>query len=136
MEELINVGTFQSRCLIIGQVELVCELLPLLGSDLSVWQVNLIGNQHFVNVLARVGLDLLQPVRDVLEGKLLCAIVNQEDSHGALVVRLGDRSKAFLTCGVPHLQLHSLVVHGDRLDLEVDTCFEIRSWLGLPMVGM
>ena len=67
-------------------------------------------------------LNLLKPVRDVAERGLLRAIVNEDDSHGAFVVRLRDCSEALLSGGVPHLELDALVLNVNCLDLEVDAC--------------
>lgn len=68
--------------------------------------------------------DLLEPVLNVAEGALLGAVVDENDAHGALVVRLRDRAEAFLAGRVPNLQLDSLVLHVNRLDLEIDPCRE------------
>lgn len=66
-------------------------------------------------------LNLLQPVGNVVKGDLLSAVVHQDDAHGSLIVRLGNCAEPLLTSSVPHLQLHSLVLHIDRLYLEVDS---------------
>ena len=67
-----------------------------------------------------MSLDLLQPVRNVVESGLLGAVVDQDYTHGALVVSLCDRSEALLPRCVPYLQLHALVLHVDCFDLKVD----------------
>jgi hypothetical protein len=64
---------------------------------------------------------LLKPIGNVIEGLLVSAVVNQDDSHGSLVVGLSDSPESLLACSVPHLQLDSLVVNVDLLDLEVDS---------------
>ena len=46
---------------------------------------------------------LLQPVLDVIKRALLGAIVNENDTHGALIVCLSDCSEALLPRGVPDL---------------------------------
>ena len=66
-------------------------------------------------------LNLFEPVRDIVKCGLLGAVVDEDDAHGALVIRLRDRAESFLPCCVPHLQLHSLVLHIYRFDLEVDS---------------
>ena len=64
--------------------------------------------------------DLLEPVLDVVKGGLLGAVVDEDDTHGALVVGLRDCPKSFLACGVPDLEFDSLVLDRDGFDLEVD----------------
>ena len=66
-------------------------------------------------------LNLLDPVSDVVEGLLIRAVVNKDNSHGALVVCLGDSSEPFLAGCVPDLQFHDLIVDIDRFDFEVDS---------------
>lgn len=64
---------------------------------------------------------LLQPVLDVIKRALFCAIVNKNDTHGALIVCLSDCSEALLPRCVPHLELYSLVLHIDSFYLKVNT---------------
>ena len=78
-----------------------------------------------------MGLYLLQPVLDVIKRALLRAIIDKNDAHGAFVVSLGDCAEALLPRSVPHLKLHSLVLHIDSFYLKVDangghvTCREV-----------
>ena len=94
--------------------------MALLLRNLSIGQVNFVSNQHFVHIFTRMRFYLLQPVRDVLESNLLRAVINQQNAHCALIVSLSDRAKSLLTRGVPHLKLHPLVIHRNRLNLKVD----------------
>ena len=66
-------------------------------------------------------LNLFEPVRDIVKCGLLGAVVDEDDAHCALVIRLCNCAEALLSCRVPHLQLHSLVLHIYRFDLEVDS---------------
>ena len=66
--------------------------------------------------------DLLKPVLDVVKSALLRAVVHEHDSHRTLVISLRDRAEPFLASGVPDLKLDSLVLHIDRLNLEVNSC--------------
>ena len=66
-------------------------------------------------------LNLLQPVLDIVKCRLLGAIVDENDAHCALIICLSDCAEAFLPGSVPHLQLDALVLHINRLYLEVDT---------------
>ena len=66
-------------------------------------------------------INLLEPVGYIVESQLLCAVEDQKDAHSAFVVSLGDCSKSFLSRSIPHLQLYSLVVDWNRLNLEINT---------------
>jgi len=72
-----------------------------------------------------VRLNLLQPVGNVAKRRLFCAVVHQDDAHGPLIVRLGNCAEAFLSCRVPNLQLDALVLHVNRLYLEIDACHRV-----------
>lgn len=65
-------------------------------------------------------LNLLKPVGYVRECLLIRAVVHQDDAHRALVVGLRYRPKALLPRSVPYLQLHSLLVNHDLLNLEIN----------------
>ena len=74
-------------------------------------------------------LNLLEPILDVVEGAFLATIVHEQNAHGTLIIGLCDRSEALLPCGVPHLQLHALVVHLDGLYPEIDAYRRhVRGW--------
>ena len=66
-------------------------------------------------------LNLLEPVLDIVKCGLLRAVIDQDDAHSTLVIGLRNRAEALLPSRVPNLQLHSLVLHINRLDLEVDS---------------
>lgn len=69
-----------------------------------------------------MSLNLLEPILYVVEGALLGAVVDEHDAHGSLVIRLSDRAEPLLACCVPDLQFDALVLHIDRLYLEVNSC--------------
>lgn len=52
-----------------------------------------------------MGLDLLNPVFDVMEGLSFVDGVGEYDAHGASVVGLGDGLETFLAGSVPDLEL-------------------------------
>ena len=82
--------------------------------------VALVRDQYLLHVGQRVLVNLLEPVLDVVERRLLCAVVDQEDAHRALVVRLCDRPEPLLAGSVPHLQLDRLLSQLDSFYPEVD----------------
>ena len=68
-----------------------------------------------------MSLNLLQPVGNVVESCFLSTVIDQDDTHCALVVSLRDCSEALLSRCVPNLKFNALVLHVDRLDFKVDT---------------
>lgn len=64
-------------------------------------QITFVAYEQFVDVLARVTLNLLQPLLDVVEGLLVRAIVHYDDAVCAPVVRRGDRTEPLLASRVP-----------------------------------
>ena len=120
LEQFVDVLASLCRGLEELQSVLVCELLASLGVDDFVFFVGLVADEHLRYVLRCVLLDLLHPVGDVRERLFFGAVVDQNDAHGALVVRLRNRSESFLSGCVPDLQLDHLSVDVDRLDFEVD----------------
>ena len=121
VEKFANLRSCLRRGLKKGEPVLLCKLLALLSRDDSVLQIGLVGNEHLGHANTRVGLNLLQPIRNVVEGGLLRTIIDQDDSHRTLIISLSDCSEALLPSSVPHLQLHALVFHANCLDLKVDT---------------
>ncbi len=63
---------------------------------------------------------LLKPILDVVECRLVSAVIHQDDTHGALIISLSNGPESFLSCCVPNLQLQSLVTHINLFDLEID----------------
>ena len=64
---------------------------------------------------------LTDPILDILEAFLLCAIVSQNDAHGPFVVGLRDGAEPFLAGCVPDLQLNVLAINLHSLDLEINS---------------
>lgn len=64
---------------------------------------------------------LFQPVGDVIEGLLVSAVVNKNDTHGSFVIGLSNCPEAFLSSSVPDLKFDSFVIYVDLLNFEVDT---------------
>ena len=66
-------------------------------------------------------LNLLEPVLDIVKCGLLGAVVDENDAHGALVIRLRDRAEALLPRRVPQVQDYDLVLHVHLLGHEVNS---------------
>ena len=97
------------------------QCLPSLTLDLFVLVRNIrfVGDQDFLHIGLGMSLNLLQPVLDVVESGHFSTVIDQQDAHGALVVRLCNGAESFLASGVPHLELDRLVENFDGLDPEI-----------------
>ena len=88
--------------------------------DLLRGQIALVSHEKLVDVLARVSVDLVQPLLYVVERLLICDIVYDDNTVSAPVIATRDGAEALLASGVPNLKLDRLAVHLDRANLEVD----------------
>lgn len=77
-------------------------------------QITFVAYEQFVDVLARVALDLLEPLLDVVERLLVRAVVHYDDAVRAPVVRRRDRTESLLASRVP--------LHGKRERESDDEC--------------
>ena len=66
-----------------------------------------------------MGLNLLDPVANVVEGVLIGAIVSQDDTMSSFIVGLSDGPEPLLSSRVPHLKLDQLGSDIDGLCLTV-----------------
>jgi len=82
--------------------------------------IALVADQNLVDVVRCVLLNVADPVANVLEALLVGHVVDEQDAHGAAVVRGRDRAEALLASRIPDLQLDALSIELDRLDLEVN----------------
>lgn len=82
---------------------LLSKLLALFPLDYAVGAVALVAHEYLSHILVGVLIYLLKPVRDVVEGLLICRVIDQYNAHCTLVVGLCDRAEALLPCCVPHL---------------------------------
>ena len=55
------------------------------------------------HLLARVEIDVLDPAREVIVGRLLCHVVHKDDAVRAAVVGRGESAEALLPGCVPDL---------------------------------
>lgn len=63
-----------------------------------------------------------------VERALICDIVDQQNSHSTSVISSCDSPEAFLSGGIPYLELHPLSIQLDRPNLEVDTDGRDERW--------
>jgi hypothetical protein len=90
-------------------------LLSYLGSvvvnNLFGCQIALVTNKQFVDALASIAIDLLQPLLDVVERHLICDIVDNNDAVGTTVVAGSDGTESLLTGSIPDLEFDALAIH-------------------------
>ena len=120
-EHFVNIAACLCRRLEEFEAVFLCQGLSALRGNNSVGQVCFVCDEHFGHSHTGVHINLLQPIGDVVKSAFFGAVVHQDDAHGALVVCLRDCAEPFLTCCVPNLKLYSLVLHVNRLDLEVNS---------------
>ena len=69
-------------------------------NDLLVGQVTLVSDQQFVDAFRGVTINLREPLLDVVEGVLVCHIIDDNDTVCAAVVGGGDGAETLLACTV------------------------------------
>jgi len=89
--------------------------LPLGG------EIGLVAHEQPIHTLARVPVNLVQPLLDIVVGLDLRHIVHNDDAVSAAVIAAGDGTEAFLPRRVPDLKLDGLAIELDGPDFEVDT---------------
>ena len=100
--DLLDVGRVLRTRLEHADPKLVGELLgDAVLDDLLVREVRLVPDKELVDTLARVAVNLLQPLLDVGERVGVRDIVDNDDAVRAAVVGRGDGAESLLPCGVP-----------------------------------
>ena len=69
-------------------------------NDLLVGQVTLVSDQQLVDAFRGVTINLREPLLDVVEGVLVCYIIDDNDTVCAAVVRGGDGAETLLSSTV------------------------------------
>ena len=121
-ESFVDVGGVLGRGFDVGDLEVISELLGgFVGNLPLVFQIALVSNKKLVDVFARIPLNLLQPLLDVVVGNLVSNIKDNDDTVGTAVVRRGNGPETLLTSGIPNLQLDGLTVELNGPHLEIHT---------------
>lgn len=101
-ERLLDVCRVLGRGLEQADADLIRKLLgDVILDDLLARQVRLVADEELVNALARVAVNLLQPLLDVGEGVGVGHVVDDDDAVRAAVVGRRDRAEALLAGRVP-----------------------------------
>merc|ERR1712093_124598 len=87
---------------------------------LALLPVAFVADEDLVHAFGSVLLHVRVPGADVVEAALVGKVKDEEDAHGAAVVRGGDCPEALLAGRVPDLQLDLLAIELDGTYLEVD----------------
>ncbi|RMZ97236.1 hypothetical protein BpHYR1_038514 [Brachionus plicatilis] len=110
----LGTGLYELHAVLDGEL-----FAPLLAHLSPVVHVALVSDEHSLYIGGRVLLDVADPVSDRVERFFGRDVVDEQDAHGAPVVRGGYGAKALLAGRVPNLQLDLLAVQLDGADLEV-----------------
>ena len=121
-EQLLHVAVVLCARFQEHDVELLCELVPLVRGHLPVRvEVALVPDEDLHDLVVRVTLiDLLHPLRDLLERLPVRDVVDDDDPVAAVVVALCDGAEPLLASGIPDLELDDLAIVLGRAYLEVD----------------
>jgi len=93
----------------------------LFCNDPFVIPVRLVSDQDLVYSFGSVLLDVGVPRTDIVKRSLVSDVVDEQNSHGAPVVRNGNGTEPFLASSVPDLEFDSFSVEFNGAYLEVDT---------------
>lgn len=96
------------------------ELFSLFVGDVSVFEVNLVGEEGDDHSVASLVLDVVDPLLHAVEGVPVGDVVH-DNCHRGIADVVGDEGlEALLARGVPELQPDGLVLEEDVLRDEVD----------------
>lgn len=123
-ERLLDIGGVLGRRFEKWNTEAVCKLLRLLVVDDALRdEIALVANKQFVDIFARIAINLLQPLAHVVERHLVGDVVHDNDAVRAAVIRRRNSAEALLACCVPDLQLDHFSLQLDRADFLCDIIF-------------
>ena len=110
-ESLFNIGGSLGRSFKELNTERVRELLSLLSRhDTLGGQIGLVTNQKLVNILTGVSVNFMQPLLYIVEGLIVCNVVNHDDTVGTTVVGRCDCAETLLSSSVPNLKLDRFAI--------------------------
>ena len=79
-----------------------------------------VGDKHTCHIRGSMLFDLFDPILDVIEWILVWTVIGKNDAHSTAVIGLRNGSESFLSCSVPDLKLHYLVVNIHCLDFKIN----------------
>jgi hypothetical protein len=121
-ESLVDIRRIFRGGFDVGNLDVVSKFFGGLVRNLPfILQIALVSDQKFVDILASVSLDFLQPLLHVVVGHLISHVKHDNNAVGSSVVRRSNCSKAFLASGIPNLELDGLSVKLNCSDLEIHT---------------
>merc|ERR1719203_2608376 len=122
LESLLNIVGILCACLQKLHLQRIGELLGLvIRHDLLRREITLVSNHQSVHIVGCILVDFLHPMLDIVEGLLVCHVINDDDAVGATVVTARDSPEPLLPGSVPNLQLACLPFKIQGADLEIHT---------------
>jgi hypothetical protein len=95
-------------------------VFALVVGNTAIVSIDFISDKDFDNILGGVGFDLPEPIFHGIERLKIVNGVSHDDTHGALVIGLGDGLEPLLTGSVPDLHAYFFTVNFEGFDFEVD----------------
>lgn len=119
---LFDVGGVLGRGFDERDLERIGESTARVGGDGAlVDEIALVADQELLDGAAGEGVDLLEPLLDVVERLLVGDVVDHDDAVRSSVVAASDGAEALLSGRVPDLKLDLDAADGHSADLEVDS---------------
>lgn len=76
-------------------------------------QITFVADEHYHNIRVSMISQLAQPSLDILIGKMLGDVIDEQCAHRTAIIGAGDRAIPLLPGRVPNLSLDRLRVHLD-----------------------
>jgi len=100
--------------------------------DFLAGKIGLVANKQLVHTLRSIAVDFLQPLLHVGECVVVSDIIDNNNAVCSTVVRRGDGTETFLSCGIPNLKLDSLAFELNSTNLEVNAnCRYVAFCIGI-----
>jgi len=120
-ESLLDIGAGLGRGLQKLNAKRIREFLALFGADHALGrQIGLVAHEELIDIFGSVSVNLVQPLLDIVERLCVSDIIDNDNAVRTTVVGRGDGPKAFLSSGIPNLEL-------DGLSIKVD-CADFLEW--------
>lgn len=121
VHQLLNIDPLFGRSFEVLNSVFKSHLLGICLANDSLFKVDFISDEDFVNLRLRILVNRAHPVLHVFEGRLVRQVEADYDSLRLSVEVLCDRSEAFLSSCVPYFHVHSVSLAFILVQNEVKT---------------
>lgn len=120
-EAVLHANVALGRRFQVGYAVVLRQLLPFFPAYFSfINEVALISNQHLTDIIVSKFFNFKHPLPDVFERFPVGHVIHHDDPVRPSIVTCRQRSKSFLSCGIPYLEFNVLSIHFYCFDFEVD----------------